>query len=319
MITHQSFSDLLKKLSDFKTEEKIAVAVSGGGDSMALAFLLSKYAAKNKIALHVLSVDHGLRKESAGEAKKVGGWVKAWPSVIFKTLKWTGEKPRTGIQEAARDARYKLMATYCRKQKIKSLFLAHHGDDQVETFLFRLAKGSGIDGLTVMQPIQDYEGLKLVRPLLDFHHDDLIEVCKKNKLDWIEDPSNQADRFARVRLRQSKEALEREGLTAERILTLAKRLDRARNALDQVTDKEEINCLLKVATQRIEIDLTKFLQQPKEIALRILQRSILKLEGKKRYPPKLQNIESMIDGIFDEADFRGGHAFGVCHPAQKIA
>lgn len=311
LISQKSFSDLLSTLHDFKSEQKLAVAVSGGGDSMALAFLLSKFAEKNDIKLHVLTVDHGLREESKKEAKAVGSWVKNWPQVKHKVLNWAGEKPKTRIQEEARKARYDLMSEYCRKNKIKYLFLAHHGDDQVETFLFRLAKGSGIDGLAVMPSMQEFADITLVRPLLDCSHEQLITVCKKNKIDWIEDPSNQADKYARVRLRQSREVLEREGLSADRILTLSKRFIRARNALEQVTEKAFEFCLIENTADRIEIDLAKYLEQPKEIGLRILQKAISLISGPRPYPPSLQILETIMDDIYDAEGFRAA-TLGGC-------
>lgn len=316
LITQKQFSDTLVSLHDFKSEQKLAVAVSGGGDSMALAFLLSGFCKKHKIDLHILTVDHGLRAESKKEAKTTGSLVKDWPSVTHKILNWTGEKPKTRIQEEARKARYALMSDYCRKQKIKFLFLAHHGDDQVETFLFRLAKGSGLDGLSVMPVLQKQNDLTLVRPLLEFSHEDLIAVCKKNKLEWVEDPSNDSDKFARIRLRQTKAALEREGLTIERVSTLSRRLSRARNALEQVTEKAFKFCLLKVMTQRIEIDRKKFLEQPREIGLRILQRGLGGVGGVRSYPPSLQILEEITDKIY-EGNFKAATLAGCIIRLKK--
>ncbi len=321
LITQKSFSDLLASLNDFTHEKKLAVAVSGGCDSIALGYLLSQFAKKNEIDLHILTVDHGLRAESKKEARKVAQWVVDWPQVTHKILNWAGDKPKARIQEEARKARYALMSKYCQKQKIKYLFLAHHGDDQVETFLFRLAKGSGVDGLSVMPALQKQKDVTLVRPCLSLSHEDLIAVCKKNRLEWIEDPSNISDKYARVRLRQSKEVLEREGLTVERVLTLTKRLERVRNALEQVTEKEEKNCTLKVATQRIEIDFLKLKALPKEIGLRIIQNAIGRISGPRPYPPSLQILEQITDEIYDGDDFKASTLAGCVirhHKAKKI-
>lgn len=309
-VNQKSFSDILKTLGNFQCEKKLAVALSGGGDSMALAYLLSGFCKKHKINLHILTVDHGLRSESKKEAKQVSEWIKNWPA-IHKILTWTGEKPKTRIQEEARKARYFLMSDYCQKSKIKYLFLAHHGDDQMETFLFRLAKGSGIDGLSVMLPLQGISGVTLVRPLLNFSHEDLISVCKKQKLNWVEDPSNEVDKYARVRLRQAKNVLKREGLTSERILTLSKRLMRARNALEQVTDIAFETCTLKVGSKCIEMGLDQFLKQPKEIGLRLLQKCLNQIGKKKSYPASLQILEKITDDIYDSAAFRAA-TLGGC-------
>ena len=318
LITPKSFSDLLSQTGDFASEQKLAVAVSGGGDSMALAYLLSKFAIKHNIALHVLSVDHDLRKESKAEARQVVASVQDWPGVTAKILTWKADnKPKTRIQEEARKARYGLMAEYCKKQKIRYLFLAHHGDDQVETFLFRLAKGSGVDGLSVMPVMQKQSDVTLVRPLLSYRHEDLIAVCKKNKLEWIEDPSNHADKFARVRLRQSKDILEKEGLTVERILTLVRRLERSRSALEQLTEKAEEKILLTKESGRIEIDFLKLKSEPKEIGLRILQRAIESVARKRAYPPSLKNIEAMADQIYDSGGFKAATLAGCIVRLKK--
>lgn len=306
-----TFSRDLKSLGDFSKEKNIAIALSGGGDSLALAYLMMRWAARKKITLHLLTVDHGLRASSAQEAKEVRKIVKDWP-VIHKILNWKGEKSKTRIQEAARNARYDLMADYCRKHKISYLFLAHHADDQMETFLFRLAKGSGLDGLTVMKPQQIYnDGLTLVRPCLNYSHSDLLDICRKAKLNWTEDPSNDTDRFARVRLRKSAHVLEREGLNPERISTLARRLERARSALTQVTDQAEKNCILKIDTQRIEVSLPKWLEQPEEIGLRILQRSTTHLSASRPYPVKLQKLEEIVSSIIHDKSFKAA-SLGGC-------
>ena len=305
MISAKDFQNHLSSIADFPAEKKLAVALSGGGDSMALGFLMSRYCKKNKIELHLLTVDHGLRPEAFKEAKQVSIWVKDWPGCVHKILRWKGEKPKARIQEAARDARYALMEEYCKKNKIAFLFLAHHAEDQAETFLFRLAKGSGIDGLSVMPVRQDRGGIQLIRPCLEWKHHDLLAVCNKNKISWIEDPSNNSEKYARVRLRQSKAILEQEGLTLERILALAKRLERARNALDQMADKAWENAIVVAEPRRIELRADQLKSNPEEIVLRLLQRALQQIAIKKKYPPSLQRLEeithSLLKGNFNAA------------------
>jgi len=310
VISSKQFSDILNAISDFTSEKKMAVAVSGGGDSMALAFLLSKFCAKYKIELHILTVDHGLRKEAAAEAKQVALAVKRWENVVHKTLKWTGDKPKTRIQEEARKARYALMGDYCRKQRINYLLLGHHGGDQIETFLFRLAKGSGIDGLAVMPVLQETGEVTLVRPLLGFPHEDLIAICRKNKIDWIEDPSNEADKYARVRLRQSRDILEAEGLTASRILTLAMRMERAREALEKIA-AQGWNETVRESVKGVNFDLKIFWAQPEEIGLRLLQRALAETGKKRTYPPSLQILEKITREIYTKPEFRAA-TLGGC-------
>ncbi len=310
-IMQKSFEDTLKSIGDFAGEKKLAVALSGGGDSIALAHLMSGFCRKHDVEFHALTVDHGLRAESAKEAKTIGKWVKIWPDVIHKILKWTGDKPKTRIQEEARKVRYALISSYCKKHKIKYLFLAHHGGDQIETFLFRLAKGSGLDGLSVMPPMQEMGDIVLVRPLLNYTHKDMIETCRKNKLNWVEDPSNEADKYARVRLRNSREVLEKEGLSAERILTLGKRLSRARVALNQIADKAFELCFMHKEKAHLELNLAKFLDQPDEIGIRILQKAMEDVAGAKKYPPSLQILEEITERIYRDPSFRAA-TLGGC-------
>ncbi len=311
MITRNLFSDILNKIHDFKSEKKLAVALSGGGDSMALAFLLSEFCQYHRIELHALTIDHGLRAESNTEAKTVRKWVATWPNVFHKILKWTGDKPRTRIQEKARKARYDLLNAYCKKNKIKYLFLAHHGDDQAETFLFRLAKGSGIDGLSVMPPWQQMDDIILIRPLLGYSHEEMIDVCRNNNLEWVEDPSNKSDKYARIRLRQSREILEREGLSFERINSLGRRLSRAKLALQHFANEAFWVCLIREEKNTTELDLAKFLDQQEEIGLRILQKAIEKNGRHKKYPPSLQLLEEITGRIYNDPSFRAA-TLGGC-------
>lgn len=296
-LTLTDFSERLNSLSDFSDEADIAVALSGGGDSMALTYLLSRWCEKKKIRLHALTVNHGLRVEAAAEAKRVGEWVGGW-GLTHKILKWTGEKPATKIQEEARAARYRLMADYCHKKKIKYLFLAHHANDQVETILFRLAKGSGLDGLAGMSALQSFDPkLTLVRPLLEVTHQQLLKTCKSAKIDWVEDKSNVSDRYARVRLRQSMQILEAEGLSVGRIMTLGRRLDRARKALDEVTDIAWEKCLISHETKRIVLNYKGLLGYSEEVWVRFLMRGLQSFRKGKAYPPRLENVEDLVTRI----------------------
>ena len=308
-ITQKAFQETLFRIGNFDTEKKLSVAVSGGGDSMALAFLLSQFCAEKNITLHVLSVNHALRAESADEAKKVGRIVKSWPNTKHKILTWQAAKPKTRIQEEARAARYALMADYCAAQKIKYLFLAHHGDDQVETFLFRLAKGSGIDGLGVMPDMQERNGILLVRPLLDVTHEDLMDTCRKNNIEWIEDPSNGMEKYARVRLRNARDTLAAEGLTPSRILTLAKRMARASDALDRYA---------AIAWDKVDVrdggafvPLDYFLSLDTETGLRVVRRAISAFGKKKAYPASLQQLENIVQDIYANKNFRAA-TLGGC-------
>lgn len=296
-LTASEFSSQLERLGDFSSCADLAVAVSGGGDSMALAWLLAQWCKRHKVQLHVLTVNHGLRPEAAAEAKLVKQQVESW-GASHKTLRWVGQKPGTRLQEEARTARYKLLTSYCHKHKIAYLFVAHHANDQMETVLFRLTKGSGLDGLGGMAPLQEHEsGVTLVRPLLEMTHTQLLQVCKKAKISWVEDKSNVADRYARVRLRKSLEIFEAEGLTLKRILATAARLERAGKVLDQLTEKEEKNLVVEKDTKRLVYNVNGLSTLPEEIVIRILTKSIQSVSGKRRYPPSLERVEEIAAKI----------------------
>jgi len=286
----------------------MAVAVSGGADSMALAHLLHRWGAKD---LHILTVDHGLRPEAGDEVALVARFAKSIDAKC-KRFKWLKEKPKKSIQEAARRARYDMMAEYCRKHKINHLFLAHHADDQMETFLFRLAKGSGPQGLVCMKPLQTYDGaLTLVRPLLSFIHDELIETCKAAKIEWMEDPSNLSSKYMRGRMRGSREVLEREGLTAKRIDSLIGRLERSQSFIDQQIEKESESIIVKMETERIEYAFSALRDAHPEVIVRLLQNAIAHLRPEKDYPARLEDIERLAIRIHGNPDFRGATLGGV--------
>lgn len=295
-----SLESLLKPLP-----RVIAVGVSGGPDSMALAVMLGAWATKKKIKVHAITVDHGLRKESLIEAKDVAkALVKHAPHVTHKILKWTGRKPSARLMEQARTARYFLIEGYCRSHKIKHLVLAHHMDDQAETFLFRLAKGSGLDGLGGMRAVQVRGGLTILRPLLDVSKDRLVSTCASQKISFINDPSNESARFARPRLRKAKAALEEEGLSSKRLAVTAQRLGRAREALEVIAEKTFYKSAVSVTAQKIVLDKKAWMAAPEEIALRVLMRAIATLRPETDYPPRMERVESLFQDMYRLAAFR---------------
>ncbi|NBX65495.1 MAG: tRNA lysidine(34) synthetase TilS [Proteobacteria bacterium] len=277
---------------DLDKAKGVAVGVSGGADSMALLHMLSNYAVKRgkNFKVLALTVDHGLRKSSKAEAAKVAAWVKNWPQVTHKTLRWVGQKPKTGLMEAARAARYTLLFDACSQSKIKMLAVAHHADDQAETFFMRLAHGSGLDGLAGMRTITKGTAKVLVyRPLLNVSHDDLVAYCRKHKIKWLEDPTNSNDAFSRARLRK---ALAKEGLSSKRLVTTIRRLANASMALEEMAGDAAAGALLKSSSKMAVYDFKKLASHPLEIFLRILKTTIEKL-GKSGYGPRLERLEEM--------------------------
>ena len=279
-----------------------AVAVSGGPDSMALAKLLVDYVIAQNKTLHILTVDHKLRVESAAEAEQVKDWAAAFQNknIIHQTLHWDADKPDKAVMEAARHARYELMAEYCQAQNISHLFIAHHQDDQAETFLFRLAKGSGLDGLASMASQHDYnDDLTLWRPLLTVPKQDLVDYCQEQNLSFVEDPSNQKEDYARPRLRAARDVLEREGLTAERLALTAKRLRRARSALEELSEEVYRKSKQKNDKNIICLDWSYLKNQPEEIALRVLCRVVDDMQDDEAtYGVRREKIEDLFYALW---------------------
>ena len=287
-----------------KPAPAIAVAVSGGPDSMALLYLLSQHAAakRKKLEIHALTFDHDLRAESAGEARQVGAWVKDWPHVTHHILKWKGQKPESALMESARNARYGQIQKWCVKQGISELWLGHHQTDQVETFLFRLAKGSGLDGLGAMAERQPYSegGIDLVRPLLELSKKAIAEFCDARKIPYISDPTNSNMKYARARLRHALPALEAEGLTEDRLAKTIRRIDRAREALDFYTDKI-IRQAAAIEENHATIKMRALMGAPEEMRIRVVRR-VLERMGEGGYGPRLDRLEELLGRFFADID-----------------
>lgn len=316
IITVSVFESLVAQTNvDMSSETSVAVAVSGGGDSLALSVLLVDWCAARGVKLHALTVDHGLRPEAAAEAKYVGKTLKPL-GAIHKTLKWDADKPSTRIQEAARDARYALMGDYCRQHKIRYLFVAHHGQDQMETLLFRMAKGTGVDGLVGIRPVQELDnGLVLLRPLLSVAHGDLLDVLKERNMEWIEDESNQNNRYARVRIRNTIGNLEKEGLSPERVNALTSRVAQSIDLIDYLIEDKYKSIATYNDTKRIEIIHSSFLDLPIDGKIRILRKIIGDLHPTKKYPARLEDIERLAARMGE--NFRGATLGGCIFQKKK--
>ena len=190
-------------LSEFETSLgtvpfPLAVAVSGGADSLALLLLAQAYAKEKGGHIVALTVDHGLRPASKEEAQQVQRWAQT-RGIEHVILTWEGDKPTSHLQEKARTARYELLTQWCKKNGVSTLLLAHHREDQEETFWLRLTCGSGLEGLTGMKQRTMKEGITILRPLLGFPKERLKATLQAEKQPWIDDPSNQSEKFFRGR------------------------------------------------------------------------------------------------------------------------
>jgi len=200
-LTAESFAPLMAPFAPFESKPVLAVAVSGGRDSLALALLASEWAVARGGHVVGLIVDHGLRAEAAAEAAATRALL-ARHDIAADILRWKGTKPRHGLQEAARTARYDLLFEACRKHGILHLLVAHHADDQAETVAMRAARGSGPDGLAGMAALVEQRHARLLRPLLAVPRARLTETLQARGVAWIDDPSNADPRFERARLRE---------------------------------------------------------------------------------------------------------------------
>ena len=200
-IDDAEFARRMRALAPFETAPHIAVAVSGGPDSLCLAYLTQRWTADIGGRTTGLIVDHGLRDESHAEARAVERQLVAL-GMTAQVLRWTGDKPRRNIQAAARDARYALLLDWCRAWGVLHLGVAHHAADQAETLLMRRRAGSGEDGLAGMSPLSERDDARILRPFLDLTPDRLRATLCAAGLSWVDDPSNRDLRFTRTRLRR---------------------------------------------------------------------------------------------------------------------
>ncbi|MGP9819144.1 tRNA lysidine(34) synthetase TilS, partial [Salinarimonas sp. NSM] len=223
-------SRLTPHFRDFR-DTGLILAISGGPDSVALMRLAAPLARETGTSTRVVTIDHALRPGSAAEALRVAAWASE-VGLPHEIRAWPGEKPIRGVQDAARAARYALLAEAARAAGAGAILTAHHRDDQAETVLMRLCAGSGPAGLAGMRPRADLDGLVLARPFLDLPKARLVATCVAREWDFVQDPSNAAPRFARARLRRIAPLLAAEGLGPVRLARLAARAARAEDALE---------------------------------------------------------------------------------------
>jgi tRNA(Ile)-lysidine synthase len=286
----------------------LILAVSGGPDSTALMVLAARYRKmlKPRTRLIAVTVDHGLRPEAKREALAVKKLARSL-RIEHRTLRWRGPKPKTGIQEAARRARYRLLGGVAQKAGSAAVLTAHTQDDQAETVLFRMMRGSGVAGLAGMRygnllPGYENEKIELFRPLLDVPKSRLIATLKAAKIPYADDPSNRDPRFARPRLRQLMPLLAAEGLTTERLARLASRVLRAEMTLYDALNAALIKFVPGPWPDEgpVTVDAGEFQDLSEEIGLRILER-IINWVGNEG-PVELGKLETLHEALVDAID-----------------
>lgn len=291
-VTEQDFATLMAEFGLEPHTKAMAVAVSGGPDSMALCRLVQEWAEPRSLKVIGLTVDHRLRDEAADEAAKVSGWLDTI-RVPHETLVWqdgaTVKHLDRSSQAAARDARFDLMTAWCRENNVTCLLTAHHADDQAETFLMRLIRGSGVDGLAAMAGESKRGEVRVLRPLLTVTKADLISTCTRFNQSWVRDPSNDSDSYARTRVRKVMAALETEGLQRDRLLKTVTHMQRAQAAIESA-----VKDLRADATREdgagITVDVALLCTAPDEVALRCLAWCLKAVSGAS-YAPRFDSLE----------------------------
>ncbi len=306
-LSAQEFERLMAAIGLGHPRSPVAVAVSGGADSLALTLLAAEWG-----EVTALVFDHGLRAGSDKEAQRVAAWLDK-AGIRCVRLEWPGDKPGSDLQAAARTARYAALEGWCRENGIEYLLLGHHLDDQAETFLMRLVRGSGVDGLSAMAavapPLSRPDGPRICRPLLPVPKARLEETLRARDQDWIEDPTNRDPAYLRTQVRQLLKESKIEGMSAGRLSETARRMAAVRSYLDQVTAD-----YLRLTAR---FDPGGYVEMAKDfghavdpvIGLRAMAR-ILRLTAGADYQPRQARLERLYDDL-RRPDFQGA-TLGGC-------
>ena len=281
-------------LKNLKKKKNFLVAVSGGPDSLALTVLSKIYSNEEKNKIFFILIDHNIRLNSSKEAKAVKLLLKKKKInlIILKNKK----KIKKNIQSHAREVRYKLLLDFCDKHKIKFILTGHHRDDQIETFLIRLSRGSGIQGLSAMKKLSILKNkIKLVRPLLDEKKKDLTIIAKQYFNKIFKDPSNTNQKFLRTKIRGLIKYFEKSGIKHEKIINSINNLGSTRDTLNTYISNVEKNCVTKKKKETV-ISLNNFLLENKEIQLKVFSNCI-KNVSKNYYPPRAKKIVNLLNKI----------------------
>lgn len=290
-------------------EKKIAVGVSGGSDSLALVLALHQELSPLGYEIISLTVDHRLRPTSAQEADYVAKIMNQY-GIEHHILVWEGTKPATGIEEAARDARYKLISDWCKQHQTSVLMTAHHQEDQAETFFMRLQRGSGLDGLCGMRESGILNEIRILRPLLQTSKAELKAYLQQKNIHWIEDETNNSDCFMRGRLRKfMPEFCHKTKINIPLICETMQRLQSSQSLLNKITDEtiQKHFRLWQNAGYSCRYETWQTFHP--EIKFRVLS-LICKQIGKLNYIPRAKNIISLIDKL-NHTDFKSA-TLGNC-------
>ena len=283
---YQKFESLLD------TNENFIVAVSGGADSLALSFLSKIYSIKNSLKPKYFILDHKLRKNSTLETRHLKENLNKF-LINLNILTWRGIKPKNNIQSIARDKRYSLLLKTAKKFKIKNILLGHHMDDLIENFFIRLIRGSGLNGLVSLDKKSKVDNINLYRPLINFNKEDLTYIAKHVFSSYVVDPSNQDDKFKRVKIRNLLKRLEKEGLDKNKFLLTINNLKSSNNTIKFYTIKNlEDNVTFVKKKESVILNRNFFYHSP-EVVFRSLT-EIIKIVGKKYYSTRGKKVDRIL-------------------------
>ncbi len=289
-----------KRLNSLK-QQFFLIAVSGGPDSLALTALSKAYSYNNNCKIFYVLIDHKLRKNSSKEASSVKKLLKKHKINI--TIIKNKKKITKNIQNEARNVRYDLLKSFCKKNKIKYILTAHHLNDQVETFFIRLSRGSGLDGLSSMRQITNLENnIQVVRPLLDLKKDKLTQLSRKVFGKYYLDPSNEDEKYLRIRIRKLKKILEKSGINYDQISKSIKNLASSRDTLEIYFNKIYRETVRK-KNSRVVINFKNFSSLNLEMKIKVFKKSIKDFTNA-YYTPRSKKVLNLIEQIYSKKNAR---------------
>jgi len=291
-LSDHQIDDLFSPLVDIR---RIALAVSGGRDSLALMFLIKKWLGNNNFDkdVVVLTVNHQLREESNAECAEVALIAQGY-GFHHKILIWHHENIKTSIQEKARNARYDLMINYLKENGIDTLITGHTLDDKIETFLMRLSKGSGLEGLKSIQTSRNLDGINLFRPLLNLTRDQTTKTLVSQNIGWIDDPTNTDEKYERIKIRNNISTLEKLNISKDMLQLTLNRLGRAHEVISNITEKALLEVLHFDSLGYVSLDYDILIAYPYEIIIKVFEKALIYVNGKR---VSLQSLERVCSEV----------------------
>ncbi len=277
---------------NFEIKDSFVVAVSGGPDSLALAFLTKIYSIKYNLNCKFFIVDHKLRKDSTSEARKVQRILDHF-DIVAKILTWKGKKPKSNIQSLARKKRYDLLFSKCKSLKISNLVLGHHQDDLFENFFLRMMRGSGLKGLISLEKKTTFNRINLIRPLLDFEKKNLEYISNHVFNFFVKDPSNKNTHFKRIKMRKIIKKFKESGIEKEKLFLTLKNLKSSNQAIKFYTEQnKKINSFFDKKNEKLFLNEV-FFKQPYEVVFRSFSDS-LKIIGGRYFSARGKKIDNIL-------------------------